>query len=608
MDKLQNYLKRIWTKMCEPNREQQEKGQSVVLLAIMVVVLLLFAGIALDSGLIYMRRIQLSRAVDAAALACVEELPNMSAVADRAGQFMTVNGLDPTSVLIASGGYFTVTHPTEDELPEGSELQNTVIVKASWRSKTVFMQLIGFDHIDLQAQAMAEYLAFIDMFSSQTGESGKLGPVNLSIFGPDQTPSYGDACSCPARHLSGKLSTYEPTEDNLTEWEKNPNKEVCWPRGYPFRIHVPAGVNQVRIEILDPETWNNNITGNVFITNVLPITNTTEGILWNAPNSSRDTAMYVDDDEQIDEKRYWSVRMDENRAYNSTPSSYCSECDTLTKFHLYYMDENNEQFNMVTYTGRKDNESNTDLTWVCPGGRAAQDPQYGDPKVDLIGYGTNYFLTPNPSFEIDMTKLTNITTAPDGSRSLYLDVESVDGWSENGFDLWAGPATEENINYWGGERAYVNARNLWIDRQRALSVTNPHDSGGVVTYGRGILPLNVNANTEYEVTLAYIPEAARGVDLCVYKWDTDVGSNREIAYWFDGYPGESEGMLSAGNSWTETSGNYNWDEGCDEVSVPNDFLGGYLHARYKVGQNDTSTWMMKYKQPVPGSSFVRLVQ
>ena len=46
-----------------------EKGQSIVILAFAVVVLLAFVGLALDVGRLYGTRIQLSRAVDAAALA-----------------------------------------------------------------------------------------------------------------------------------------------------------------------------------------------------------------------------------------------------------------------------------------------------------------------------------------------------------------------------------------------------------------------------------------------------------------------------------------------------------------------------------------------------------
>jgi hypothetical protein len=618
MKKLSNYWKRAWTKIRQLNEKQQEKGQSLVLLAIMLIVLLLFAGMALDAGLIYMRRIQLSRAVDAAALACVGELPNMDATTDRAKQFMKANGLDPDTLLVPPTGYFTVTQGAPEGVPTGVGQDQVATVFARWRSNTVFMQLIGIPFVDLTASASAEYRAYVDMFTSQTGESGKAGPVNLSIFGPDQTPSYGDACSCPAKHQAAPAmygTNFRPTIHGYLE--DNPNKDTwnaCWPDGYPFRIHVPGSINQLRIEILDAETYNNNVT-NVFVTNTLPIT-TTDGFWLNIPGVRANPAMPKFFDNDTNEDRYWMQRMDENRKYDSTPS-YNNAYNTDTAFRLYYIGDG-ARVNIATFTARKDNANNTDLKWICPGGSASQDPQYGAPNVDIVGYGGDYFLTANPSFEIDMTKLDGIEAGDDGSRSLFLEVESLSGWSENGFDLWAGPATTDNIDYWGGARADVNARNLWIDRRRSMGEMAPHDNGGATVFGRGILPLNVNTGTTYEVTLAYIPEAARGIDLCIYKWDTDVGAE-EVCYWFDGYPvpgeagtfcneGEVQGVLSGGNSWTTNWGNYNFPEGCDTVSIPEDFIGGYIHARYKMGANDTSTWLMEYQQPVPGSSYVRLIQ
>ncbi|MBN1814674.1 MAG: hypothetical protein JXA14_22735 [Anaerolineae bacterium] len=604
--------------------QSREKGQSIVLLAVMMIVLLLFAGMAIDAGLIYMRRVQLSRAVDAAALACVKELPNMDATRNRAWQFMEANGLDPEDVLIASGGYFTVTKDNPQDVPPGVGQDHIATVYARWRSRTVFMQLIGFNYVDLEAEASAEFRAYVDVFSSQTGESGKMGPVNLSVFGPDQTPSYGDACSCPVIHQGSEGSDYRPTVEGGPD---NPNREQsCWSEGaYPFRVHVPGGVDEVRLEILDPETYNTN-SNSTYISKTLPYS-TTESTYYTFTGNKAvriNPAMRIWFDSDINGDRYWTQRIDEIRLYNNSNPSYNDDYSTETEFQLYYIGDG-ERINLVTYIGRKDNLNNTDLTWVCPGGRAPQDPQYGGANVTMYGSsdGKNYYLTPNPSFEIDMTKLSGIEVGDGGSRSLFLSVKSLTGWSENGFDLWAGPATDENINYWGGEKANVNYRNVWIDRRRApepdgFGEKNPHDSAGVVVYGLGILPLNVNADTEYEVTLAYIPEVARNVPICVYKWDTDIGS-KKICYWFDGYPipnaagsncdeGEVEGTLSKGNSWTIYDNNYDRLQGCDLITVPTYFAGGYLHARYEMGAHDTSVWLMEYQQPVPGYSYVRLIQ
>lgn len=651
MDRLHTYLKSIWSKIHRPSKEppEQEKGQSIVLLAIMIIILLLFAGLALDSGLIYMRRVQLTRAVDAAALACVTELPDMDNTENRASQFMRANGLDPTTVLIASGGTFTV----NQELPPNVEEYEVVVnhiatVDATWRSKTVFMQLIGIPFVDLSATATAEYRAYIDMYTSQTNESGKLGPVNMSIFGPLQSPSFGDAytsewqltkqtssCTDPDPYDPRYPHTSSPHDGSSTYNAAGDSCHIENPyygkfqNGYPFRINIPAHVTGiVRVEILDPETHNADPSSTILISRTARITKTfaigSGSYVWkdDAENSGagdgnndyeqaqmRKTDAFAIDRYEVlknphnvysppdlpDPNRFWFVRMDENRVYNATPSSYNKDYNTKTDFRLYYNSESGKTY-IAKYTAPNDNSHNTDMTWVCPGGSALQDPSAG-----VSGYGSF-----PASFEVDMDSLTDIIRAEDNSRSLYLEVQATSGYSENGFDLWAGPATSDNVNYWGGERANVNVRNVWIDKQRYDGVLYPHNADGIVVFGRGVLPLNVNHSTMYTVTLAYIPPVAAGIDICVYHWDTDVGGD-SIFYSFEDYPGETEGELSEGNSWGPP-----WNDGndlalgCDLVSVPDDFVGGFLYARYKMGGQDTSVWRLEYQSPV-GDSFVRLI-
>lgn len=55
-------------------KEQTEKGQSIVLIALMMVAIIAFVGIAIDVGFIFARGSQLQSAIDSAALAGVVEL------------------------------------------------------------------------------------------------------------------------------------------------------------------------------------------------------------------------------------------------------------------------------------------------------------------------------------------------------------------------------------------------------------------------------------------------------------------------------------------------------------------------------------------------------
>ena len=71
-----------------------EQGQAIVIIAFAVIALVLFAGLALDAATIYAGQTKLKRAVDAAALAGVVELPIENAAAARTRQFMLGNGFN----------------------------------------------------------------------------------------------------------------------------------------------------------------------------------------------------------------------------------------------------------------------------------------------------------------------------------------------------------------------------------------------------------------------------------------------------------------------------------------------------------------------------------
>ncbi len=67
MDKLSKFIR-------NKHQENEEAGQSIVLIALMLVVLLSFVGLAVDVGFVFARQSQLQAAVDAAALSGVSNL------------------------------------------------------------------------------------------------------------------------------------------------------------------------------------------------------------------------------------------------------------------------------------------------------------------------------------------------------------------------------------------------------------------------------------------------------------------------------------------------------------------------------------------------------
>ncbi|MFQ5614123.1 MAG: TadE/TadG family type IV pilus assembly protein, partial [Anaerolineae bacterium] len=76
----------------EADSRKSQRGQSIIILAFAFMALLAFMGLALDLGLVYIERVRLRRAVDAATLAGVTELPNESQAFERAMEFIDANG------------------------------------------------------------------------------------------------------------------------------------------------------------------------------------------------------------------------------------------------------------------------------------------------------------------------------------------------------------------------------------------------------------------------------------------------------------------------------------------------------------------------------------
>jgi uncharacterized membrane protein len=84
------------------SREQDQSGQSLVIVAFAFLALVAMLGIALDLGLVYIERVRIKRAVDAASLAGVVELPYEQESYERAMEYLDLNGyaMDQTDIYV----------------------------------------------------------------------------------------------------------------------------------------------------------------------------------------------------------------------------------------------------------------------------------------------------------------------------------------------------------------------------------------------------------------------------------------------------------------------------------------------------------------------------
>jgi hypothetical protein len=126
--------------MRTPNRNtQRERGQIIVMVAIMAVALFAIMGLALDVGRMFIIKAELSRAVDAAALAGVLELPSLPNATAKVNAFMAEN--EPTA---------SVNTPSS---PGDNQLQ----VTASKSVQLYFLTVLGFNSATVSAKATAGF-------------------------------------------------------------------------------------------------------------------------------------------------------------------------------------------------------------------------------------------------------------------------------------------------------------------------------------------------------------------------------------------------------------------------------------------------------------------
>jgi len=574
-------------------RVEREEGQSIVILALAMVGLLVFAGLAVDAGVIYVTSVRLKRAVDAAALAGVVELPYESSITStdladaRAEQFLEANEIE---VDITDAESF------ESSRQSGVFGTYRYLITATHQADLYFLPLVNFRYIILRDSAVSEYNPLVSLYTSQTGIYGQEQTSNLSIFGPRICTAYGDAYTPYNSQWYDELNGiyhfrldipagYEGTAEDLTR---------RWNEEYDG-VHDDTN-DIVRGEIWDPDCYNTPLAAppnpnQIVITNAVSGSPETVAPACTGNDYERKQPCTPETGQQANP--FWFVRIDENRGHGTAPGdgqcdepgSYDEDFNTTTEYTLYYFrkrgDGSVQRRDLARYTkGGAESDSDTDMLWVSPGGSLSDDPLpdgwLGSP------YGFTWDAG-DGSFEVDINpdsptcEVSDIYVSPvDGKRSLFLDVRGVEGASENGFDLWGGPRYRT-------VPSEVNARNLDI----YFHPGDYHSSAGATFFGIGHLPMNSNHSKEVTLTLAYVPPSWAGRKLYVRAFDNDAGA-QQVKFIFDTMPKDWEhiGQLSGNDVW------YN-----NEFTVPSEesghtFYGGFLQAIYDAGGHDTFGWMI----------------
>lgn len=615
----------------------REKGQSIVLIALMMVAIIAFVGIAVDVGFIFARGSQLQSAIDSAALAGVVELTSWTpgdAVSEgdartKSAQFLNANNM-PVSVTNS----INITNNIDvSTTPLGA---TEYAVTATWPVETFFLRVIGFDEpINLTRSATAAIFSLADIYVSRRVEDGVLSTSNQGLFGPDICINFGDPYS--PRNSIYAMGLYT----------------------YTYRIFIPPdyGHDVVRVELFDPDSMNTDLNNNITINRSNIAINNGQNAVDSkscGPDGGsadselrRNPCLLITDELELvtgspnldldQVNPYWFVRIDENRGTGpapgdgscGNPGNYNEAYNTQTLYSLYYFAQNADGTivrtpPLASYLGQtgdgvRDNGDHlTDLRWVSPGATVpfstVDDP--GVPVPAIPGTVS--------SFEIDLTSdVPNIVTDQStGARYIYMDVQSQSGASENGFEIWAGPPT-----YVDSVPSEVNARNLHV-----LNNPGSHSSEGVTVFGLGNLPMNSNFSNPVDIPLLYVGPEMIGQTISIRMFDSDSGAQPPIVFYFDSIgftPDDSDplGYDPDATDWAMAFGvdgqddpdgvaenvrcdpgscQTQWVDPAYQITVPGDlsncdydnptmetctpFFGGRLVVRYDGGFADTYGW------------------
>jgi Flp pilus assembly protein TadG len=225
--------------------DKKDLGQAIVLIAMGFVILLGFAGLAIDVGRVFYTRGQLRRAVDAGGLAASGQFrlnATTAKINDAAKQlilahgFVSAGGASPSLLTTAITSIVVDTCVDPNANHSGLYCENIprrklVRVKATATVPMIFMQLLGFPTVELTADSMAEAAAVDALLVLDASESQAYDPPSGNAYcaahpgtciNVDGTGNYG----CRADYLGGTTNVNACIQTCNASNSCHPFKEV----------------------------------------------------------------------------------------------------------------------------------------------------------------------------------------------------------------------------------------------------------------------------------------------------------------------------------------------------------------------------------------------
>jgi len=210
-------------------RFKREEGIALVWLAITLVLLIGMAGFGLDLGWIYLNTARTQKAVDAAALAGVVNLPGFIAQAEiDADDAAVANGYDPDGA-----DTLTVTPLADNKLH--AELRTQI--------DPIFLGVLGFDHFNITREATAEYIKPVPLGNPNNcfgcpGVGDSWAAISSQFIHKEHGDPYSTQCRVPSSPSS--------CASGNSDYERGGAYD-----GYYYGIEVFAGSDDLTVEIFD---------------------------------------------------------------------------------------------------------------------------------------------------------------------------------------------------------------------------------------------------------------------------------------------------------------------------------------------------------------------
>lgn len=397
------------------NLSARQRGQMLLIVAFAMIGLLAAAGLAVDGGFLFLRKAQLDRATDSAALAGVVDLYKGNGIPTanvRGEQFLAANGIVvSTAPQVCTDAAWTPLTDLADEYCGLDDSANLSVgggvpgvryrVETQWCSEVFFMRILGF------GQQCPDGVTFgIPIHSTATAELSL--PDNLEFPGAEN--GVIDSPVIPSSIAQGICEDSGNVSEGFDTGGVASPILAALAGTTTYRIVIPDeywdNFDTVNVELFDPDTYNTE--NYAFESGGGPGVSKDHYHVWrrdgtpigdphnpgNLIKSSCNTktgaagkgwvqACSLTTEEPPEANPVWFIRVDEakdggtcgtptNPAYS--PPGGGGTYGTETVYRLYYLTEDGEEVDLAWYIGdptwdATENRSLyrlTDLQWVTP--------------------------------------------------------------------------------------------------------------------------------------------------------------------------------------------------------------------------------------------------